>query len=86
MYPLQCPNCGEDLEEPGAVIFWDYLPEKATAHIEQGEEGDVVVVLIDGAYEAPEFYLQCFYCGESLQFIIEGVFLDPEFEKIEIDE
>lgn len=84
--PYPCPECGENLEsQPGAVIFWQVLPERAVAHIEPGEKGGVIVVL-DGADEAPIIELQCYFCGANIPFEVEDVAISPEFEFNEEDE
>lgn len=78
--PYSCPDCGADLEQRGAVIFWYHQPERAAAHLEPGEEDGVIVVL-DVANETPEISLQCSDCGADLQFLIEEVCPDYEFEE-----
>ena len=80
--PYQCPECGADLMQPGAIIFWNLLPENAVAHIEPGSgEDDSVLIILDGAHSPPENWLQCSNCGADINLPIEDIDVDPEFEE-----
>jgi hypothetical protein len=80
MYPCECLECGTNLEEPGTVIFWGNLPERAIAHLEVGAD-DGVFVILDGAHNPPDIDMQCVNCGAEIDFKIQDIDLDIEFNK-----
>lgn len=79
--PYQCPSCQADLQAPGAVIGFRYLPEQLVGHVEPGEESGVVFV-IDKMDLKPRIELQCADCGTEIRgkkFKIEDIDFDPEW-------
>lgn len=82
--PLSCPECGTSLMNPGTVNAWIDPSEIRAAHLEQGEEG--VIIVIDKAEKLPETNMQCNTCGKDLDnFEIEDIDYDPECEFDEDD-
>jgi len=82
----QCPECGADLLQPGAIIVWQSLPRRSVAHIEPGD-GDSVIVILDGGDSLLDIYLQCSECGaDIIDYQIEDINVNPEFEEAEEEE
>ena len=81
-FPYQCDNCGANLGESGAVIVWDLPPEKLVGRIEPGNKGDQsVIVVVEWSDRAPEISLQCWNCGAELDYVVEEMYVGPEYSE-----
>lgn len=87
-YPYACPDCGNNLEEPGMVYAEVDLPEEVIGHVDPRDDGKLDFVT-DLLLEPAKLILACAGCGCILSKIekqIEDVYLGDECEVEEVDD